>query len=218
MHAVRSPLVTGGGTLRQTPAYVCSTHRLSGSCNKLANKPVVSLNCDAQQSAIRPSLQESSASSRRLHSQSANGDSSSPRPSVSQSALEVAANQHPSQDETPQTGQQEAASQRSTALTWYAAVGLSAIAALICSVDRAAISVAILPMSEEFGWSDSTKGAINRYDMGWFCCQVALRCKHQPRLQHLLGLYLLFVLGRPKRDRLASQHSKQRIYHTPSCL
>lgn len=45
---------------------------------------------------------------------------------------------------------------------WYYAVGLSAIAALICSVDRAAISVAILPMSDEYGWSDSTKGAINR--------------------------------------------------------
>jgi ACS family sodium-dependent inorganic phosphate cotransporter len=45
---------------------------------------------------------------------------------------------------------------------WYYAVGLSAIAALICSVDRAAISVAILPMSEQYGWSDSTKGAINR--------------------------------------------------------
>jgi hypothetical protein len=46
---------------------------------------------------------------------------------------------------------------------WYYAVGLSAIAALICSVDRAAISVAILPMSEQYGWSDSTKGAINRW-------------------------------------------------------
>lgn len=45
---------------------------------------------------------------------------------------------------------------------WYYAVGLSAIAALICSVDRAAISVAILPMSDQYGWSDSTKGAINR--------------------------------------------------------
>ncbi len=45
---------------------------------------------------------------------------------------------------------------------WYAAVGLSAIAALICSVDRAAISVAILPMSDQFGWDDTTKGAINR--------------------------------------------------------
>jgi hypothetical protein len=45
---------------------------------------------------------------------------------------------------------------------WYTVVGLSALVALICSVDRAAISVTILPMSEQFGWSDSTKGAINR--------------------------------------------------------
>lgn len=45
---------------------------------------------------------------------------------------------------------------------WITVVGLSALVALICSVDRAAISVAILPMSQEFGWSDTTKGAINR--------------------------------------------------------
>jgi hypothetical protein len=51
---------------------------------------------------------------------------------------------------------------------WYTVVGLSALAALICSVDRAAISVAILPMSEQFHWSDSTKGAVNR----WACCLV----------------------------------------------
>jgi ACS family sodium-dependent inorganic phosphate cotransporter len=44
---------------------------------------------------------------------------------------------------------------------WYTVVALSAMAALICSIDRAAISVAILPMSEEYGWSDSTKGAVN---------------------------------------------------------
>jgi hypothetical protein len=30
------------------------------------------------------------------------------------------------------------------------------------AVYRAAISVAILPMSEQYGWSDTTKGAINR--------------------------------------------------------
>ncbi|KAI8462854.1 MAG: major facilitator superfamily domain-containing protein [Monoraphidium minutum] len=32
---------------------------------------------------------------------------------------------------------------------------------MICAIDRAAISVAILPMSDEYGWSDTTKGAIN---------------------------------------------------------
>jgi len=38
---------------------------------------------------------------------------------------------------------------------------LCALVALICAVDRAAMSVAILPMTEEFGWSDATKGAIS---------------------------------------------------------
>jgi hypothetical protein len=60
---------------------------------------------------------------------------------------------------------------------WYTVVGLSALAALICSVDRAAISVAILPMSEQFHWSDSTKGAVNR----WATCrqQVLVQdCRH----------------------------------------
>jgi hypothetical protein len=32
------------------------------------------------------------------------------------------------------------------------------------AVHRAAISVAILPMSEQYGWSDTTKGAINRWE------------------------------------------------------
>lgn len=44
---------------------------------------------------------------------------------------------------------------------WYGVVALAALAALICSIDRAAISVAILPMSDQYHWNDSTKGAIN---------------------------------------------------------
>lgn len=46
-------------------------------------------------------------------------------------------------------------------LPWYGVVALAASAALICSADRAVISVAILPMSLEYGWSDSVKGAIS---------------------------------------------------------
>lgn len=37
---------------------------------------------------------------------------------------------------------------------------LCAAVALICAVDRAAMSVAILPMTEAFGWTDSEKGAV----------------------------------------------------------
>jgi hypothetical protein len=44
---------------------------------------------------------------------------------------------------------------------WQQLVLLSALVAVICSVDRAAISVTILPMSAEFLWDDSTKGLIS---------------------------------------------------------
>jgi hypothetical protein len=45
---------------------------------------------------------------------------------------------------------------------WITVVGLCAAVAVICSIDRAAISVAILPMADEYGWGESTKGAISR--------------------------------------------------------
>lgn len=44
---------------------------------------------------------------------------------------------------------------------WPVMVGLSALVALICSVDRSAMSVAILPMSVEYLWDSSTKGLIS---------------------------------------------------------
>lgn len=44
---------------------------------------------------------------------------------------------------------------------WQQLVALNALVAVICSVDRAAISVTILPMSAEFLWDDSTKGLIS---------------------------------------------------------
>ena len=40
-------------------------------------------------------------------------------------------------------------------------VALCAAVSLICSIDRASISVAIVPMAEQYGWSDSVKGAIS---------------------------------------------------------
>lgn len=44
---------------------------------------------------------------------------------------------------------------------WKLVVGLCAAVSLICSIDRASISVAIVPMAEQYGWSDSAKGAIS---------------------------------------------------------
>ena len=46
-------------------------------------------------------------------------------------------------------------------LDYKVVVALCAAVSLICSIDRASISVAIVPMGEEFGWSDSAKGAIS---------------------------------------------------------
>lgn len=40
-------------------------------------------------------------------------------------------------------------------------VGMITAVSFVCSVDRAAMSVAILPMSEEFGWDSSVKGAVS---------------------------------------------------------
>ena len=46
---------------------------------------------------------------------------------------------------------------------WKLVVFLCCLVAMICYVDRAAMSVAIIPMGQEYGWSNSVKGAINRY-------------------------------------------------------
>lgn len=42
-----------------------------------------------------------------------------------------------------------------------ALVALCALVALICAVDRAAMSVAILPMTKELHWSEATQGAVS---------------------------------------------------------
>ena len=45
---------------------------------------------------------------------------------------------------------------------WKLLVFLCCLVAMICYVDRAAMSLAIIPMSIQYGWSNSVKGAINR--------------------------------------------------------
>ena len=39
-------------------------------------------------------------------------------------------------------------------------IGYSTLAVIICYIDRVNISVAIIPMQEQFGWSDSQVGFI----------------------------------------------------------
>lgn len=55
-------------------------------------------------------------------------------------------------------GKEQEASMSQEALTL---VLLATAVSFICSIDRAAMSVAILPMSEQFHWDDSTKGVVS---------------------------------------------------------
>jgi hypothetical protein len=45
---------------------------------------------------------------------------------------------------------------------WLLVVGLCALVAIICAIDRTAMSVAVLPMGQQYGWSDTTRGAVSR--------------------------------------------------------
>lgn len=52
-------------------------------------------------------------------------------------------------------------------------VGLAVLAAFICYIDRVNISVAIIPMQEAFGWSDTTKGfVLSSFFIGYTLFQV----------------------------------------------
>ncbi|CAG9467851.1 unnamed protein product [Pedinophyceae sp. YPF-701] len=88
-------------------------------------------------------------------------------------------------------------------------VGLCALVALICAVDRAAMSVAILPMTDEFGWSDADKGAISAaFFMGYTVTNPlagALASKKVSAKKTLAGgvaLWSLFTMLTPQAAKL----------------
>ncbi|KAL3143287.1 hypothetical protein ABBQ38_002129 [Trebouxia sp. C0009 RCD-2024] len=56
---------------------------------------------------------------------------------------------------------EHAPAEEAAAPDYKVVVALCAAVSLICSIDRASISVAIVPMAEQYGWSDSVKGAIS---------------------------------------------------------
>lgn len=57
--------------------------------------------------------------------------------------------------------------------TRYTMVGLCAFATFVCYIDRVNISVAIIPMAEEFGWDQSTIGLImSSFFVGYFMTQI----------------------------------------------
>ena len=57
--------------------------------------------------------------------------------------------------------------------TRYTMVGLCASATFICYIDRVNISIAIIPMAEEFGWDQATKGLImSSFFVGYLLTQI----------------------------------------------
>ncbi len=56
----------------------------------------------------------------------------------------------------------------------YTMVSLCAMATFICYIDRVNISVAIIPMAEEFGWDQGTRGLIlSSFFVGYLLTQIA---------------------------------------------
>jgi len=56
----------------------------------------------------------------------------------------------------------------------YTLVAMCALATFICYIDRVNISVAIIPMAEEFGWDQSTRGLIlSSFFVGYLLTQIA---------------------------------------------
>ena len=65
-------------------------------------------------------------------------------------------------DETTPFLRQQEFERQPTCSSWHLLAAMCAIVAVICAIDRAAMSVAILPMSQQYAWGDSMKGAVNR--------------------------------------------------------
>jgi MFS family permease len=58
--------------------------------------------------------------------------------------------------------------------TRYTMVGMCAFATFICYIDRVNISIAIIPMAEEFGWDQATMGLVmSSFFVGYLLTQIA---------------------------------------------
>ena len=53
-------------------------------------------------------------------------------------------------------------------VAWTTLVSLCTISSVICTIDRAAMSVAIIPMASEFDWSEQVKGAVSSAFFGGY--------------------------------------------------
>jgi hypothetical protein len=80
---------------------------------------------------------------------------------------------------------------------------LCATVSVINSLDRTAMSVAVLPMSAQYGWSSSVKGAIARCPIAHALHHMLARTHTEMvRLRDIAGLFAssgVHVQGSPRR-------------------
>jgi sugar phosphate permease len=110
-------------------------------------------------------------------------------------------NQHPQSRPaaTPATANDDSSLTRDALLLILLATAVS----FICSIDRAAMSVAILPMAEQFSWDDGAKGAVSSaFFAGYMVtnlCGGFLATRYSPK--RVLGagvvLWSLFTIATP---------------------
>lgn len=146
------------------PLGTCPTaQHLTGGCS-------VELQVALMRRAFTPVRAQSARPMRVVPRRPAVSPSSPLQPATSLASLvrplapAVAAPPQPQQpQQQPQQRVQQPQQQEETSLSLevLSLVALSTAVAFICSIDRAAMSVAVLPMSEQFHWDDSIKGAVS---------------------------------------------------------
>lgn len=97
---------------------------------------------------------------------------------------------------------------------WQLVVFLCCLVAMICYVDRAAMSIAIIPMSLQYGWSNSVKGAINRYML---LCNLFSMCMCNYIRAHPSSLHYPHAIDRKKTAGLYSTAMAWITYGSTLC-
>ncbi|KAM3568828.1 hypothetical protein VYU27_009053, partial [Nannochloropsis oceanica] len=118
-----------------------------------------------------PSSASSSTSSKSVRLLPRKPSPLSPSSSASSSRLYASSLQSP--DDQQKRGEQGGEGDEGIPPDAWRILALSFLCMIICSLDRVAMSVAILPMSLEFGYSETTKGAISStFSLGYMASML----------------------------------------------
>lgn len=106
-------------------------------------------------------------------------------------------------------------SEEDNAPNYKVVVALCAAVSLICSIDRASISVAIVPMAEQYGWSDSAKGAISSSFFLGYTITNLIGIVTGPKTNHALHKAKLFY---EHGCSIARSYVNHHLWHATRCM